>query len=172
MLTLSYEGTAEEGLSYSFSGTYYGALFLEAGEENELTLNLEGFSLIGKTDCSLLVSSAKSADISAKSGTENAITDARGETEETKSAVYAACDLKLKGSGSLSVISENNNGIHSKDNLEVQKLTLYVKCADNALKGNDKVRISSGTPTTMPSTPTEKPLFLTAVCGFYKAMRV
>ena len=145
LLTLSYEGTAEEGLSYSFSGTYYGALLLEAGEENELTLNLEGFSLIGKTDCPLLVSSAKSADISAKSGTENAITDARGETEETKSAVYAACDLKLKGSGSLSVISENNNGIHSKDNLEVQKLTLYVKCADNALKGNDKVRISSGT---------------------------
>jgi hypothetical protein len=43
------------------------------------------------------------------------------------------------------IVSDNNNGIHTKDDLSVKNLTLFVTCADNALKGNDSVTITSGT---------------------------
>lgn len=42
------------------------------------------------------------------------------------------------------MISENNNGIHSKDDLQIKNLSLYVACIDNALKGNDGIVISGG----------------------------
>lgn len=53
--------------------------------------------------------------------------------------------MTLKGTGMLYIESLNNNGIHTKDDLQVKNLTLEVNCVDNALKGNDSVTIGSGT---------------------------
>lgn len=50
------------------------------------------------------------------------------------------------------VISENNNGVHTKDDLKVKNLTLSVTCEDNALKGNDSVTVSGGTLTLIAKT--------------------
>jgi len=41
-------------------------------------------------------------------------------------------------------MSENNNGIHTKDDLEIKNLSLFVAASDNALKGNDSVEIENG----------------------------
>lgn len=62
-------------------------------------------------------------------------------------SLYSMADLKIKGKGCLSIESANNNGIHSKDDLEVKNLTLNITCSDNALKGNDSVTIENGTTT-------------------------
>ena len=88
--------------------------------------------------------------ISAKSGTANSIYDLReavSEEEETQSpgAIYSAVDLDIEGKGALLIKSENNNGIHCKDDLDVKNLTLSVTCVDNALKGNDSVTVTGGT---------------------------
>ncbi len=72
--------------------------------------------------------------------------EAVSDDDETaySAAVYAKCDLELAGKGELTVISSNNNGIHTKDDLKVKNLTLSVTCEDNALKGNDSVSITGG----------------------------
>ena len=59
-------------------------------------------------------------------------------------AIHSDVDLEIGGKGTLIVISENNNGIHSKDDLQIKNLSLYVACIDNALKGNDGVEIEGG----------------------------
>lgn len=142
-LAFVYAGQSGEEVTFILSGTLLGALTFDVGEA-DLVVELSGFTLTSSAACPLQVLAAASADLSAKKETENAIYDTRETAEDPTAALYAVCDLKLKGTGSLTVTSENGNGIHSKDNLTVQKLTLTVQCLDNALKGNDQVKITSG----------------------------
>lgn len=143
-LTFTASAKQAEELVWTFSGSYYGSLSFDAGSENNIVIEFAGFTLESGEGCPLYILSAANADISAKKDTESYIYDKRPAADTLKSAVYSKCDLKLKGSGTLRVISDNNNGIHSKDDLKLQKLTLYVASEDNALKGNDGVTVSSG----------------------------
>jgi len=74
-------------------------------------------------------------------------------TDETlySGAIHSDVDLEIGGKGELTVVSDNNNGIHSKDDLQVKNLTLLVACIDNALKGNDGVEIEGGNTTLIAS---------------------
>ena len=59
-------------------------------------------------------------------------------------AIYAKCDLKLKGGGTLVVSAGYNNGVHTTKDLKIQKLSLKVTAVNNAIKGNDSVTVLSG----------------------------
>ena len=60
-------------------------------------------------------------------------------------AISADVDLKLKGSGTLEVVGNYNNGIHTSKDLTIQKLTLKATGYNNAIKGKDSVTMTSGT---------------------------
>ena len=141
-------GRLKADSEYSLSGVFHGSVVVDIGDSYKLDLNFEGLTLVSGTRCPVVILSGDGVDISAKSGTSNFIYDTRKRipenSEEYSSAVWSDCDTKLKGKGSLTVISKNNNGIHSKDDLDVKNLTLSVLCTDNALKGNDSVNIESG----------------------------
>lgn len=144
LLTITNSDINEDGLVVSLKGEFTGSLTFNFNEETEIEIELNGVTITSDVDCPLYVSDADGVDISVKKNTENVINDNREAVEDLKSAIYTTCDLKLKGTGTLKVISKNNNGIHSKDDLKLQKLTLYVSSVDNALKGNDGVTITSG----------------------------
>ena len=136
--------------TYTLSGLLEGQIVVDAGGDDEITLELSGVTITYGKDSPVKILSAGSVDISAKKDTENVINDTRSpQTAEDESqgggAVYAKCDLKLKGSGTLVVTGGYNNGIHTIDDLKIQKLTLKVTAYDNALKGGDSVTILSGT---------------------------
>ena len=136
---------SESALELTLSGTYAGGIEITVPSSSALKINLSGATLYATEDCpALSILSADGADVSAKNGTENYIYDKRSAKEDYKGALYCACDLNLKGNGELTVISDNNNGIHAKDDLTVKNLTLTVQCEDNALKGNDGVTVLSG----------------------------
>lgn len=147
--TLTFSGIAEDSV-YSISGKLKGTIVIDVAEDYKLELELTGFSLVSTEVNPIQVKNGNKVTITAKKDTENYIYDMRAAVDEsdtsiTKGAIYSEVDLQIGGKGSLSVISENNNGIHSKDDLEVKNLTLSVACEDNALKGNDSVEITSGT---------------------------
>ena len=114
--------------------------------EGSVTLNLKGLTLSSSTSAVIYVENAEDVEISAKKDTANVLTDSRstGDEDAEGGAIYALCDLELKGNGSLSVISSYNNGVHGKDDLKIKNLTLYVKAINNAIKGNDSITITSG----------------------------
>ena len=98
----------------------------------------------------IIVLSGSEVAIQAKKDTINYIYDNREAIDETNTdlysgAIHSLVDLEIGGKGKLEVESKNNNGIHSKDDLQVKNLTLSVSCIDNALKGNDSVEITDAT---------------------------
>lgn len=139
-----------ESSVYSLSGQFSGSIIIDIGDDYKLDLELCGLSLISGTDSPITILSGKKVSLTAKSGTHNYIYDDReaaDSSDETTHAgtIFADADLEICGKGSLVLISENNNGIHTKKDLTVKNLSLMVMCQDNALKGNDSVTISDGT---------------------------
>ncbi len=141
--TISSAGT------YVLTGCLDGQILVEAGSDDEVILELTGCTINCDTDSPIKVLSAGKVEISAKSDTENVINDMRSvktadDDEQGEGAIYAVCDLKIKGSGTLVVNAGYNNGIHTTKDLEIQKLSLKCTAYNNALKGNDSVTVASG----------------------------
>ena len=136
--------------TYTATGFLEGQIVVDAGEEDEIVIELSGATITYGEDSPVEVLSAGSVDISAKKDTENVINDTRGvktadDETQGEGAIYAKCDLKIKGNGTLEVNAGYNNGIHTTDDLKIQNLTLKVTAYDNALKGNDSITVLSGT---------------------------
>ncbi len=143
--TLTFSDVTEDTV-YTITGDFYGNIVIDVTEDYKFELELKNFSLTSYNDCPIVIESADKATLSAKKDTVNYIYDLRSETDENgiAASVYALCDLDVQGKGELFIKSVNNNGIHTKDDLNVKNLNLQVECKDNALKGNDSVTIESG----------------------------
>ena len=146
LTTITFSGmTDSNGSVYSISGTLIGNIVIDAGDYDfELVLN--GLTLSSTQEVPICIISGEDVTISAKKGTTNTIYDQRDAVaeEDISASIYSKCDLKIQGKGKLVIVSTNNNGIHSKDDLSVKNLTLYVTAVNNCLKGNDSVTITSG----------------------------
>ena len=141
----------------SAAGTYTakgnlddGQILIEAGDDDTVELELNGVSIACSSDSPIKATNADKVKISAKNGTENLVADNRSvKTTDSatmgEGAIAADCDLNIQGKGVLVVNAGYNNGIHTKDDLDVKNLTLQVKAPNNALKGKDSVTIESGT---------------------------
>lgn len=145
---LTFTGVQEDSV-YAISGQLKGNIVIDTGDDHKFELELRGLSLICDSTEPISVLSGDKVALTAKNGYENFIYDTRetvadGDETQHSAAVYSKVDLKIGGKGKLTLISENNNGIHTKDDLEVKNLTLTVSCVDNALKGNDSVEITGG----------------------------
>ncbi len=148
---LTFTEVSEDSV-YSVSGELKGNIVIDIGDDHEFELELHGLSLVCDSTNPVTILSGDQVSVTAKNGFENYIYDTREAVDSTQEGVYSAAihskvDLVIGGKGSLTVISENNNGIHTKDDLKVKNLDLLVSCVDNALKGNDSVKISGGSMT-------------------------
>ena len=126
-----------------------GQILVNAGEDDVVELSLEGATITNSSDSPIKALMGDKLEVSAKSETSNLIKDLRSvktvDNEEVgEGAINAKIDLKIKGSGTLVVVGNYNNGIHTSDDLTIQKLTLQVVAVNNALKGNDSITIKSG----------------------------
>lgn len=149
--TITFTKVSEDSV-YSISGQWKGNIIIDIGDDYKFDLELHGFSMISDTTNPITVVSGDRVTITAKKDYVNYIYDTRAavdENDDTKysGAVYSLVDLRIAGKGELNIISENNNGIHTKDDLEVKNLTLTVHCVKNALKGNDSVTLENVTAT-------------------------
>lgn len=135
---------------YSISGKLSGSIIIDTGDGYKFDLELQGLSVVSTSINPITVLSGDEASITSKSGYKNYIYDMRDAIDDAEEALYSGAihsnvDLEICGKGELTVLSENNNGIHSKDDLRIKNLSLTVVCMDNALKGNDSVEIENGT---------------------------
>lgn len=127
-----------------------GQLIVDAGDENEVTIVLNGTSITCSSGSPIYVKNASEVKIKSEENSFNEVIDNRAEATEDSSddagnaAIYATCDLKLIGKGALVVTANYNNGIQSKDDLSIKNVIVKVTAVNNAFKGNDAVDIESG----------------------------
>lgn len=146
--TLLFSGITENSV-YSVSGQFLGNIVIDVDENYKFELELQGLSLTSSSVNPITITEGDKVTLTAKKDTVNYIYDLRAAIDDSddslhKAAIYSCVDLDIGGKGTLFVTSENNNGIHTKDDLKVKNLTLTVNCQDNALKGNDSVTVSGG----------------------------
>ena len=147
-----YFNTITENTSYYISGVLEGNIVIDVGDDFDFELELQGFTLTSSNVCPITILSGNEVSISAKKDNVNYIYDNREAVAsdslvDYSASIYSLVDLKIKGKGSLNIESKNNNGIHSKKDLDVKNLTLEINCNDNALKGNDSVTIENASTT-------------------------
>ena len=127
-----------------------GQLIVDAGDEDEVTIVLNGTSITCSSGSPIYVKNASEVKIKSEENSFNEVIDKRAEATEDSSddagnaAIYATCDLKLVGKGALVVTDNYNNGIQSKDDLSIKNVIVKVTAVNNAVKGNDAVDIESG----------------------------
>lgn len=145
--TLTFTKVAEDSV-YAVSGQFKGNIIIDIGDDHKFDLEMQGLSLTGDGVNPITVLSGDKVTLTAKKDYQNYIYDTRDAIDENdeslySGAIYSRVDLRIAGKGELVVVSENNNGIHTKDDLEVKNLTLTVQCVNNALKGNDSVTMEN-----------------------------
>ncbi len=145
--------TITEAGSYEIKGTGKDVqILVEAGEEDDVTLILNGVTLSNSEDAPIYFKSAHNAEISLVEGTTNTLSDSTPTTaitdaneRDANAVIYSQCDLKIKGSGKLVVDANYNNAIATKDDLEIKNGTYVINSVNHGFVGKDSITITKGT---------------------------
>lgn len=127
-----------------------GQLRVRVEKTERVTLIFNNFTASSSTSAPVYLVSADKCVIELADGSVNRLTDAKtyvyADPTETKpnACLYAGCDLKIKGKGSLIVEGSYNNGIGCSKDLEISNGTVTVSAPNNIIKGNNSVTVSGG----------------------------
>ena len=125
-----------------------------ATDTGKVDLFLNGVS-IKSSDAPIYVQNAEKAELHLVKGTTNSLEDGstrpqthtyNNKVDTAKAAIYAKDDLSIKGSGSLTVKANYNNGIHTSNDLKIKKSTgmLNVTAQNCGIKGKASLTINGG----------------------------
>ena len=116
-----------------------------------INLELSGVTIQNSLNSPIYIADCEKVELSAKKNTVNNVIDNRptyeeDEADQGKGAIYVDNgDFKLKGTGTLNITANYYNGIHCKDDVKIQKLTLNINAVNHGIKGNDSITVTSGT---------------------------
>ena len=137
--------------TYSISGTLNdGQVIVDCDDEEDVTLLLNGADITCSANAPIYVVSAANAVITLADGTNNYVTDGTTytyettDTDEPDAAIFSHDDLKINGTGSLTVDANYNNGIASKDDLDILAGNITVTAVNHGIKGRDSVVMVDG----------------------------
>jgi hypothetical protein len=127
-----------------------GQIIVEAGENDDVHLILNGISIYSETTSPIFVKRADKVIITLADGTENLLEDGSNyvfedeSIDEPNATLFSDADLTINGFGSLSVKSTYNNAIGSKDDLVIISGTFIIDAKNHALRGRDSITIQNG----------------------------
>lgn len=87
--------------------------------------------------------SAKDVVINVEENTTNYIYQTYNSTSTTSgAAIYSKEDLVINGNGTLYIETNYNDGINSRDDLEIENVTLYITSLDDGIVGKDIIVVT------------------------------
>ena len=148
----------DEGVKIVYPGTYRISGTIEDGQilvdcdrfHGGVYLMLDGANISCSTGPAIYVKQSEKTVIHLVEGTVNTLQDGENyvlmesQSESTGGAIYCDDALYIEGSGVLTVIGANADGIRSKDGLTITGGTVTVTAADDGVQGSDFVDIQNG----------------------------
>lgn len=123
--------TASNGdgeIIYLLSGSSTnGQFYMEGSFKCQVKFN--GLTLTNTSGPAIHIDNGKRCEVTAKSGTENTLTDAPVDDEEIKGCFQCKGHTKFKGKGVLNIYGKNSHAVYSKEYVEVKNLTMNLKSA-------------------------------------------
>lgn len=125
-----------------------GQIIVEAQDTDKVQLVLNNVTISSSETAAIYVKSADKVFITTAKDTENTLTEsgeyvADGDTN-VDAVIFSKSDLTLCGEGSLTVTSQNGNGITSKDDLKLTLGTYAITVSGKGLEANESIRIADG----------------------------
>ncbi|MBX3313817.1 MAG: carbohydrate-binding domain-containing protein [Actinobacteria bacterium] len=132
-----------EGGNYTLTGDSDAAVVVDTTED--VTLILDGAHIVSGTGAAVEVQEADNVLIYLAEGSENTLEDAGTRDDaEVNGAVYSTADLSFAGAGSLTVTANFEDGIVTKDDLEIRSGTIVVDAVDEGIRGRDSITMTGG----------------------------
>ncbi len=141
ILTVSSEG------NYLFQGDLSdGEILVSTDNESLVKLILDNVSVTCSDNPAIFIEKSLRSIIILNDNTSNTVTDGSSYTDEDANAViFSKSDLRLAGTGSITVNANYKDGITSKDGLVINSGIYTVNAADDGIRGKDYLVINNGT---------------------------
>lgn len=146
-----YEHTlSDESLTLKRAGTHLLVGKSNAGikvdTDGNIRLVLSGVNIQSEKGAAIYIANAKNTVIELAAGSENYLEDASSrEDNSIDGAIYSSDDLILQGSGQLSITANFQDGIVSKDDLNILGGHYNISSIDDGIRGKDSLVIEGGT---------------------------
>ena len=144
--------TITKGGSYTLTGTLAdGQIIVDASKDETVELILNGVSITSSTSAAIYAKQSDMTIVTLAEGTENSLSDAsnyvyaNATEDEPSAALFAKDDLLIRGTGSLFIYGNYQNGVTSKDNLVVEGGTITIDAVNHGMRGKDSVSVLGGT---------------------------
>jgi hypothetical protein len=137
------KGTVKIGSAgvYTLTGSLNGQI--EVDTKGKVYLELDGMDVTSPAGPALWIKNAKKVTLVLAAGSTNSLTDtASGEAD---AAVLSTNDsLYVTGTGTLSVLGNNSEGISSDDSIVINNGTIVVTAAGDGLSANNDITVNGG----------------------------
>jgi hypothetical protein len=143
--------TITQAGTYIISGSLTsGQIIVNTTSKEALKIMLNGVNIVNSSGSPFYVKKAEKVIIALGDSSENYLTDGSSyifddvEAQEPNATLFSKADLSIYGNGSLTVKSNFQDGIVSKDGLIIKSGTLSVTSADDGIRGKDYLIIEDG----------------------------
>lgn len=135
--------------TYDLSGTLAdGQIIVDTQDDGPVSLILNNVDVSSSTGAPINIQTAKTVAITLAEGTQNVVTSTAayaGEEEQPVAAILSSTDLTISGSGSLSVVSNSNDGIVSSASLTIEGApVIAVSAGDDAIQVETVFTLTNG----------------------------
>ena len=142
IVTISSSGT------YTLTGTLDdGQIVVDADDGQPVDLIFNGVDITSSDNAAVHIVAAEETRITLAENTHNVLSDGviyADVVDAPDAALYSQDDLIIDGTGSLTVNGQYNDGIVSKDDLEIAGGTIHVNAVNHGLQGKDAVIVTDG----------------------------
>ena len=136
--------------TYLIQGTLPdGKLLVNAGDNDDVQIVLNGVNLTSSTAAAVYVLNADKVLLTLAPETVNVITDGPApagelDADDVNAAIFSRDDLTINGTGVLIVNGSYRHGIVSKDDLKIAAGTVEVTAVGDGIKGRDMIAVKAG----------------------------
>ena len=132
-----------EGGAYTLTGAGSAGVVVDTADD--VVLILDGVDIESDTGAAIEIVEADNVAIVLADGSENRLVDAAVRTDpEVDGTIYSTADLSISGSGSLQVTANFEDGIVTKDDLEILSGSIVVDAVDEGIRGRDSISVVGG----------------------------